>query len=275
MNIARATLRPPERAPADWPLGAGARQCIGKHRGARAFTLIELLVVIALIALLAALLLPGLNLAKGKATASSCLNQLRQLALAWQMYSSDHQAALVENLPFNANTNSWVTGEMRSAAQATNTLCLRQGRLFAYLGQTAVYHCPADQSRFGGVLTVLSYAMNGWMGSRIMETQYGERGFRTFVRENEVAQARAPAGLWVLADEAPATLDDGWFLVTMNNSQPFASRPAARHQQGYGLNFADGHAAITRLRDPDSRPDAQVSARNADWLRLKEMTTVP
>lgn len=252
---------------------AAASRC---GRGvAYAFTLIELLVVVALIALLAALLLPALNLAKAKATASSCLNQLHQFSLAWQMYANDNNAALVENLPFSANTNSWVTGEMRSATQATNALCLRQGRLFAYLGQPAAYHCPADQSRLGGVLTVLSYAMNGWMGSRTMETKYGERGFRTFVREHEIAQARAPAGLWVLADEAPATLDDGWFLVTMNNSQPFASRPAARHQNGYALNFADGHAMVLKLRETDSKQGAQVTARNTDWLRLKEMTTVP
>ena len=245
-----------------------------------AFTLIEILVVFAVIAILAALLLPALSLAKGRAWQTGCLNHLRQLAFACQMYSGDNNGLLVGNIPNPVDAQNgpaaWVYGELNVPAQATNLSNIQHGRLFPYVGQPAVYRCPADATQTNGVLRVRSYSMNSWMGSRTMETMYAEKGYRTFVRESEIAAAHAPAGLWVIADEHEATLDDGWFIVRMNDNRPFESRPATRHQQGYGLNFADSHAAIIKLRDALSLNPAQNAyPTNADWIRLKQMTTVP
>jgi prepilin-type N-terminal cleavage/methylation domain-containing protein len=65
------------------------------------FTLIELLVVIAIIAILAALLLPALSRAKEESQGAKCISNLKQLAVAWTMYSGDNK----DQLAVNGNTN--------------------------------------------------------------------------------------------------------------------------------------------------------------------------
>jgi prepilin-type N-terminal cleavage/methylation domain-containing protein/prepilin-type processing-associated H-X9-DG protein len=246
-----------------------------------AFTLIEILVVIAIVAILAALLLPALSSAKAKTRRIACANHLHQLGLAAQMYSADNDGKLAENQPITGQrsvltTNVWVTGSMQNSLDATNLNLLRQGKLFPYANQPAVYRCPADSSTTNGALRVRSYSMNGWMGSRYMEQQadYSQRSYRTFVKDAELTAA-GPARLWLFSEENEVTLDDGFFLVTMDDSSPFANRPSWRHKGAYGLNFADGHVESYTLRDPQTfKLPAFVSIDNPDWQRFKQITTM-
>jgi prepilin-type N-terminal cleavage/methylation domain-containing protein len=235
------------------------------------FTLIELLLVVAIISILAALLLPSLATAQAKGKQAACSNHLKQLALGFHMYTADNDGRLVENSP----ASPWVSGNMKIPAESTNQALIRQGKLFPYANQPDLYRCPADPSQTGGRPRVRSYSMNCWMGSRYMETYQRTNGFRSFVRESELASG-GPSRLWVILDENELSIDDAWFLVTMDDSRPFASLPAARHSRGYGLNFADAHVELFRLRDPltGTEPGSQPTAKNIDWLRLKQVTTL-
>jgi len=230
-----------------------------------------------MIAVLAALLLSALVAAKARAKEAICLNNLNQLTLAAQIYAADNDGKLAENhsLSNSRATNSWVLGNMQNSHDATNVTLLRQSKLFPYAHNEGLFHCPADDSQSGGVPRVRSYSMNSWMGSRDMETApYSPTGYRTFVKDSELARAGAGT-LWYIADEDVTTIDDGWFLVTMDDSQPFASFPATRHFRGYGLNFVDGHTEIYRLRDPNSRANMSAATvkNNTDWVELKQVTT--
>ena len=260
----------------------------------RGFTLIELLVVIAIIAILAAMLLPALSKAKTKGQGISCLNNLKQLQLGWFMYSGDNDDKVVRSAGMDQLVNfpndpagqpgggksQWVLGTIDSLPAATNSLLVQAGLLFPYVNSLGVYKCPADRKMMGNVPTVRSMSMNCWMNpirdwNSIMG--YGGGSALRVYRKQVDIMAPTPARCWVLIDENPASINDGWFVCDPNNKTSWPDVPASYHNGAGGLSFADGHAEIKKWKDNNllnlAVPPAIKDPASMDLFWLQERTT--
>ena len=235
--------------------------------GTSAFTLIELLVVIAIIAILAAMLLPALARSKLKAQGIQCMNNSRQLMLAWRLYTDDNNDNLLAsfNTGNTAAPPSWVPSDLmldyaNPGAQGNwdyaNTI--EKSPLWSYTGKNrAIFHCPADPSQgrdSSGKLAprVRSMSMNFWMGG-VDGGDYGRINGTVF-RKAASMKYPGPSQFIVLLDERHESINDGLFLISMTGypGTPAGLNdfPAIYHGGAAGIAFADGHSEVHKWKDP-------------------------
>lgn len=188
------------------------------------FTLIELLTVITIIAILAGLLLPVLNRARGKANAISCLNNLKQTGIAFALYQSDYQ----DRLPVIHGGTLEHLEELPGEPQWYSALQENCGYKLKYL------RCPAD-SGFNEADGIQSYMYNA-----------------IFSVGNSVA--KLPGSFYIVLSERGFD-EDGKAVKHqcysgMSEPEDWQGNIAVdRHDKRPNWLFLDGHASAMPFRD--------------------------
>jgi prepilin-type N-terminal cleavage/methylation domain-containing protein/prepilin-type processing-associated H-X9-DG protein len=265
-------------------------------RSPRGFTLIELLVVIAIIAILAGMLLPALSKAKSKTKGITCMNNNRQMVLAWRLYADDNNELLVKSLDNagaaeNNKRTLLVPGNLdwtnaRDNWDPTNTVL--KSPLQKYDGNsTALWKCPSDIGTVKNAAGQRVQRVRSQSMSQVFD--YGfwlpAPPYKVYGRIGHIIN---PTQTWVMIDEHPDSINDAACAVKMADpgatSANIIDFPASYHNGAAGLSFADGHSEIhqwkgSTIKAPvhyNSSLALNVPAKDSlnDVLWWSSMTTV-
>ncbi|MBN1360462.1 MAG: type II secretion system protein [Sedimentisphaerales bacterium] len=211
----------------------------------KAFTLIELLVVIAIIAVLMAILMPSLQLAKDHAVRIQCISNLRTLSLAWLMYKDANDDKLVGAMIENSSI-AWCRSVSGNATvQEEKEQAIRRGALFPYVsGAVDAYRCPADRrqkdpSQFAFRSFGIANGANGedWpAGNCIVAKKYSD--------------IKRPAERYIFVEEIdPRGSNVGSWQLQISPRLQFIDPMAMWHRRQSSIGYADGHAEMHKWND--------------------------
>ena len=228
-----------------------------------AFTLTELLVVLATVGILALVVLPALaGTQPGSAKVIQCLNNMRQMAVAWTLYAEDNHDRLVNNFDITGtqaeisskNYRNWSNDVLGwgNTPSITNLDGIRLAPFYQYTMSLVIYRCPADQylsalqMAIGWTARPRSYSMNCFLGPTSLNWTSDGNGFfpnyRQFLKTSAIP---APYNLYALLEEHPDSINDGYFNNDPSPAiQKWSDLPGSFHAGACSFAFADGHSEI-------------------------------
>ena len=209
------------------------------------FTLVELLVVIAIIAILMAILIPALNQAKEHGKRAVCLNNLRQLMLAWITYADENDDKLVNGDTGQHNIDHpdelcWVLKDWPrgSVSVEDQKIAVLNGALYPYTKNIKLYRCPVAY-----VGEVRTYSVVDAMNCDSFD------GGPMLKKRSKI---KGPDRRCVFIDDSGATPQGGWSIYyKWGNS--WRDEPPLRHGDGANWSFADGHSEYWKWKCPLTR----------------------
>ena len=237
----------------------------------RAFSLIEVLVVVAIIALLVAILLPSLHLARENARRTVCLHNLKMLGQCWILYHTDHKGFLVAGVaaPGEVDNADWLKTHAPGWTKFIGTRpndepvsrqlrAIRAGALFKYTRTTDIYRCPRTRNN-----EMRTYSTNQGVNGYLDGTFDGVKWTDWVVRR--IDALKAPANRLVFFDDFPENWDACWMISPIK--QQWWNPLSLRHGMGTTLTFADGHSERWLWTDPRTREFATMSWE--DWFEAE------